>query len=110
MRRFTIAITIAAGAAFACLTVPAAAAEHVISQKDGAFSVSNLNVKPGDEVAFRNDDKVFHNVFSLSKLLPFDLGAYGPGQSKKVKVEQAGKILVECAIHPNMSMVIDVSK
>ena len=108
MRKFIL--TSLAAAALALPGVPALAAEHIVSQKDGAFSVSNLKAKSGDEVVFKNDDKVFHNVFSLSKILPFDLGAYGAGQSKKVKVDQPGKILVECAIHPNMSMVIDVSK
>jgi plastocyanin len=108
MRKFVI--TTIAAAAIAALAGPAAAAEHTVTQKDGAFSVSTLKAKPGDEVIFKNDDKVFHNVFSLSKILPFDLGAYGSGQSKKVKLDQPGKILVECAIHPNMSMVIDVSK
>jgi plastocyanin len=108
MRKFILA-TIAAAAAGA-LAAPAFAAEHLVTQKDGAFSVSTLSAKSGDEVVFKNDDKVFHNVFSLSKILAFDLGAYGSGQSRKVKLDQPGKILVECAIHPNMSMVIDVSK
>lgn len=109
MRKFIIITTIAAATLIA-MAAPAGAAEHVVSQKDGAFSVGSLSAKPGDEVVFRNDDKVFHNVFSLSKALPFDLGAYGQGQARKVKVDQPGKILVECAIHPHMSMTIDVSK
>jgi plastocyanin len=109
MRYFIITTAITAAALIA-MAAPAGAAEHVVSQKDGAFSVSTLKVKSGDEVVFKNDDKVFHNVFSFSKILPFDLGAYGQGQSKKVKVDQPGKVLVECAIHPNMSMTIDVSK
>jgi plastocyanin len=108
MRPF-IASAIAA-AAIAAFAGPTAAAEHIVDQKDGAFSVGTLPVKSGDEVVFRNSDKVFHNVFSLSKILPFDLGAFGNGQSRKVKVDQPGKILVECAIHPNMTMVLDVSK
>lgn len=108
MRKFVL--TILGTAACVALAGPAAGAEHLVTQKDGAFSVSTLQVKSGDEVTFRNEDKVFHNVFSLSKILPFDLGAYGTGQSRKVKLDQPGKILVECAIHPNMTMVIDVSK
>ena len=107
--RILPALALRAAAMFA-LCAPAFAAEHIVDQKDGAFSVSTLKVKSGDEVVFRNSDKVFHNVFSLSKILPFDLGAYGTGQSKKVKVDQPGQIQVECAIHPNMTMVIDVSK
>jgi plastocyanin len=108
MRKFILTAAIAAAAI--ALAGQAVAAEHTVAQKDGAFSVSSLQAKSGDEVTFKNEDKVFHNVFSLSKILPFDLGAYGSGQSKKVKVDQPGKILVECAIHPNMTMVIDVSK
>jgi plastocyanin len=108
MRKF-IVITLAT-AAFIAIAGTAAAADHVVSQKDGAFSVGTLQAKSGDEVTFKNEDKVFHNVFSLSKILPFDLGAYGPGQAKKVKLDQPGKIQVECAIHPNMTMVIDVSR
>ena len=103
-------LTSAAAAAFITMAGPAAATDHVVSQKDGAFSVGTLQVKSGDQVIFKNEDKVFHNVFSLSKILPFDLGAYGAGQSRKVKVDQPGKIMVECAIHPNMTMVIDVAK
>jgi plastocyanin len=109
MRNFVI-ITIVTAAALIAMAAPAGAAEHVVTQKDGAFSVSTLKAKSGDEVVFKNDDKVFHNVFSFSKILPFDLGAYGQGQSRKVKVADPGKILVECAIHPNMSMTIDVSR
>jgi plastocyanin len=108
MRKF-IPVTCAAAALIAAAG-PVAAAEHIVDQKDGAFSVSTLQVKSGDEVVFKNSDKVFHNAFSLSKILPFDLGAFGTGQSRKVKVDQPGKILVECAIHPSMTMVIDVSK
>lgn len=108
MRKFIL--TSIATAAFALVAGPATGAEHTVTQKDGTFSVGTLQAKSGDEVIFKNEDKVFHNVFSLSKILPFDLGAYGSGQSRKLKVDQPGKVLVECAIHPNMTMVIDVSK
>ena len=108
MRKFIF--TTLGAAALIVLAGPAAGAEHVVIQKDGAFSVGTLQAKSGDEVIFKNEDKVFHNVFSLSKILPFDLGAYGAGQSRKLKVEQPGKIVVECAIHPSMTMVIDVAK
>ena len=99
-------ICIAAGA-FAAV---AGAAEYVVGQKNKSFSVSTVQAKVGDEVLFRNDEAVFHNIFSLTSGLSFDLGAYGPGNSKKVTLEQAGKIEVECAIHPRMKMVIEVSR
>ena len=40
--------------------------------------------------------------------LPFDLGTYGSGQMKTVTFNKAGKFEIECAIHPDMRMVINV--
>ena len=99
---FIIAALLAAG------TGQAGAADHVIGQKNKAFTVASVEAKVGDDVVFVNDDGVFHNIFSLSEAQSFNLGAYGPGVSKKMKLEKAGKIEVECAIHPRMKMVIDV--
>ncbi len=88
----------------------AAAEQHVVGQKNKSFTVGTLAAKVGDEVLFRNDDAIFHNIFSLTEGQSFDLGAYGPGISKKVKLEKPGRIEVECAIHPRMKMVIDVAR
>lgn len=107
MRTFVLLGT---AATFALFTAAAGAADHVISQKNGTFNITNLKAKVGDEVSFRNDDTVFHNIFSLSSVQSFDLGSYAPGAAKKVKVDKAGKIDVECAIHPGMTMVIDVAR
>jgi plastocyanin len=42
------------------------AAEHVVTQKNKAFSVKKLAVKVGDTIKFVNEDSFAHNVFSLS--------------------------------------------
>jgi len=81
-----------------------------VSQKDKSFSVDQLSVKIGDTVKFTNDDPFFHNVFSLSPTLTFDLGSYPQGESRTVKFEEAGEVHVECAIHPSMRMVIEVEE
>ena len=101
-------LLLAAVVSIVCCT--ANAAEHVIGQKPSGFSVVTLKAKVGDAVVFKNDDVVFHNVFSLSDAQSFDLGAYGPGVAKKVMMEKTGKIDVECAVHPGRTMVIDVSR
>ena len=85
------------------------AGEHVVSQKDKAFSIKTLDIKVGDKVAFRNDDTFSHNIFSLTDAMPFDLGTYGGGQMKTVAFAKAGKFEIECAIHPDMRMVINVA-
>ena len=85
-----------------------AAQEHTVSQKGKAFSVANLNVKVGDKVAFKNEDSFAHNVFSLTDAMPFDLGTYPQGQSKSVTFSKAGQYEIECAIHPEMKLMINV--
>lgn len=86
------------------------AADKEVNQKDNTFSVKTLRVKLGESVSFRNDDPHFHNVFSLSDVQSFDLGSYPKGQSRKVTFTKEGQVDVECAIHPNMKMTVEVTK
>jgi len=82
--------------------------EHVVNQKNKAFSVKKLTIKVGDSVKFVNDDNFAHNVFSLSAAKSFDLGSYGNGGSKSITFDKPGKVEVECAVHPDMRMDIEV--
>jgi len=86
------------------------ATEYVVAQSGKAFSVKKLAIKVGDTVKFINQDTMVHNVFSLSDAKSFDLGAYGPGASKSVVFDKPGTVEVECAIHPDMKMTIEVTK
>jgi plastocyanin len=95
-------------ALFAAL--PAQAAEHVVSQRGKAFSLKKLVVRAGDSVKFVNDDPFNHNVFSLSDIKSFDLGSYGRGLAKSVLMDKTGAVEVECAVHPDMKLVIEVKK
>ena len=90
------------------LNTAAIAAEHEVGQKNKQFTKKELTINVGDTVNFPNHDPFFHNVFSLSEVKTFDLGSYPKGESKKLVFESAGKIDVECAIHPNMQMTITV--
>lgn len=94
----------------AALALPAQAGqEHVVSQKNKSFSVKKLTVKVGDSVKFVNDDNFAHNVFSLSPAKSFDLGSFGNGGFKSVVFDKPGKIEVECAVHPDMRLDIEVT-
>lgn len=92
------------------LSASAFAADFTVAQKGNQFSTNKLTVKAGDTVEFRNDDPHFHNVFSLSDPKSFDLGSYPQGQSRKVVFDKEGTVEVECAIHPQMKMTIEVHK
>lgn len=86
------------------------AADHLVSQSNKAFSVKALTAKVGDQVSFRNDDPFVHNIFSLSDTQSFDLGTFGKGESRTLKLESEGAVEVECAVHPEMKLVIEVKK
>ena len=86
------------------------AADHVVDQKNKEFSAKQLNIKVGDSVKFQNSDSVAHNLFSLSDAKTFDVGTFTTGQARDVKFDKAGKVEVECAIHPTMKMTVEVDK
>jgi plastocyanin len=79
-----------------------------IRQKDLAFDPLLTAVPKGTTIDFPNDDKVFHNVFSLSRPARFDLGLYKQGDSKSVTFSRPGVVDVYCNIHPEMVAKIKV--
>lgn len=92
------------------LTTQVQAATLTVFQKDKQFVPTTLKIKVGDSVNFTNEDPFYHNVFSLSDTKNFDLGSFPKGQYKTVVFDKAGKVNVECAIHPDMHLVIEVTK
>ena len=86
----------------------AQAGRKEIHQKNLAFTPGLMVIVKGTTVEFPNDDKVFHNVFSVSKAARFDLGLYKSGESKSVTFREAGVVDVYCNIHPQMVTKIKV--
>jgi plastocyanin len=81
----------------------------VLDQRNGRFDPEIVIVPVGSSIDFPNFDPIFHNVFSLSKTQPFDLGFYPKGQSRSVKFNHAGIVQVYCHIHANMYAAIIVT-
>ena len=65
-----------------------------------------MAVPIGSSVEFPNEDPIFHNVFSLSRPGPFDLGLYRDGASKTKTFTAPATYHVFCNIHPQMSAFI----
>jgi plastocyanin len=103
-------IRTAVAALVVALSAPAHADDHAVGQLKKAFTVPVVKAKVGDTVTFKNDDEFAHNVFSLSSIQEFDLGSYKKGEVRSVKLTAPGTIEVECAIHPEMKMKIEVGK
>jgi plastocyanin len=76
--------------------------KRTFSQRNRAFMPRVMPVVRGAVVEFPNDDTIFHNVFSLSRTLPFDLDIYPPGETKELVFPTTGWVKVYCNIHPNM--------
>jgi plastocyanin len=79
---------------------------HSIHQRNKQFEPRQLVVLKGSTIEFPNDDRIDHNVFSLSRALRFDLGMYRSGVSRKIIAKRAGVVDVFCNIHAEMSAKI----
>ena len=75
-------------------------------QKDKRFSPHVIAVRVGSEIDFPNRDPFFHDVFSIYRGKPFDLGLYESGTSRKVRFSQIGVSYIFCNIHPEMSAAV----
>ena len=85
---------------------PVQPGHFALTQKNKAFVPHVLAVPAGSTVSFPNDDLIFHNVFSLSRPAPFDLGLYRNGEAKTRTFTAAATYRVFCNIHPQMAAVI----
>jgi plastocyanin len=81
---------------------PAPAKGKVISQRNKTFIPHVLAIPVGSKVDFRNEDAIFHNVFSLSKPNDFDTGLYRQGASYSEVFKKAGPVQILCNIHSSM--------
>jgi plastocyanin len=90
--------------------LPASAEEHLIRQEDRAFSQSQISLKAGDSIVFKNDDQVTHNVFSVSPGMEFDIRRQAPGNSSTVVFKKPGVAEVRCSIHPKMKLIVTVTQ
>lgn len=80
-----------------------------ISQRGAQFRPDFLVVSVGQTVDMPNDDRIAHNVFSLSPAKKFDLGHYPQGELRSVRFDKPGVVELFCNIHENMQAVIVVA-
>ena len=82
---------------------PPRRAPATLDQRGEQFAPRLLPVVAGQEVAFPNRDRIYHNVFSVSPVKSFDLGQYKSSDPpRRERFERAGLVPVYCNIHPHM--------
>jgi plastocyanin len=89
-------------------TPPVPKDHAVVRQREKQFVPPLTVVVKGTTVDFPNEDKIFHNVFSVSRPARFDLGLYKSGTAKSVEMKRAGTVDVYCNIHPDMIAKVKV--
>jgi plastocyanin len=81
-------------------------AKFVMDQRNLEFVPHVLPILVGATVDFPNNDKVDHNVFSMSRTKKFNLGSYTAGESKSVVFDKPGIVEVRCDVHAEMAAYI----
>ncbi len=84
--------------------------EFILDQNNLTFLPHVLVIPKGSTVSFPNNDKVDHNVFSLSRTKKFNFGSYKPGVSHKVVFDKPGIVELRCDLHAEMISYILVMK
>lgn len=80
----------------------------VLDQRNNKFSPTVLAIVVGTKVAFPNNDKSWHNVYSKGGAKDFDLGLYAPGKSRDMTFDKPGVARILCNVHPQMEAFIVV--
>ena len=82
----------------------------VVTQNNRQFTPTELTVKVGQTVIFRNEDNIPHHVVSHTPQFMFDLDLQQPGTENSVTFTKPGKIIVGCDLHPRMEVAVTVQE
>jgi plastocyanin len=85
-----------------------ASTNPVMTQREKTFLPHVLAVPLGATVQFRNDDRIYHNVFSIAKPNDFDAGIRATGVTYTRTFTSPGVVEILCNIHSTMSAYVFV--
>ena len=84
----------------------APAQNQIITQRDKTFLPHVLAVPIGTTVQFRNDDRIYHDVFSIAKPNEFDAGIRATGVTYTKTFTHPGVVELLCNIHSTMNAYV----
>jgi plastocyanin len=82
------------------------AQNQIITQRDKTFLPHVLAVPIGTTVQFRNDDRIYHDVFSIAKPNEFDAGIRATGATYTKTFTHPGVVELLCNIHSTMNAYV----
>lgn len=78
---------------------PAPVSGSQIIQSDEQYAPFVSAVTVGSSVAFPNEDRIQHHLYSVSKAKRFEKPLYAPGATESVVFDQPGVVALGCNIH-----------
>ncbi len=81
----------------------------VIDQRDKEFIPTMTALTVGSAVAFPNNDRIRHQVYSFSEAKSFEIPLYAGAPAAPVTFEQSGVVTLGCNIHDWMQAYVFVS-
>ncbi len=84
------------------------APNQVVTQREKTFLPHVLAIPVGTSVQFRNDDRIYHNVFSIAKPNDFDAGIRATGATYVKTFSHPGVVQLLCNIHATMNAYVVV--
>jgi plastocyanin len=85
---------------------PSPAQNQIITQRDKTFLPHVLAVPIGTTVQFRNEDRIYHDVFSIAKPNEFDAGIRATGATYTKTFTHPGVVELFCNIHSTMNAYV----
>ncbi|HXU60106.1 MAG TPA: hypothetical protein VN962_00295 [Polyangia bacterium] len=85
---------------------PTPAQNQIITQREKTFLPHVLAIPVGTSVQFRNDDRIYHNVFSIAKPNDFDAGIRATGATYVKTFSHPGVVQLLCNIHATMNAYV----
>ena len=91
------------------LRAPSGPNTVTLNQENYQFSSFLVIIPVGSSVLFPNRDRDYHNIYSLSRTKPFDLGRYKQSEAPApIVFEKPGFVSLHCEIHDHMKSNIIV--
>jgi|JI10StandDraft_1071094.scaffolds.fasta_scaffold1240388_2 plastocyanin len=87
----------------------ASAAERTVTMSGSIYGPEKLAARVGDVLVFDNDDDMTHAVFVPTVGHAVDLGTQKGGEKRSLVLRRAGRFEVECVLHEDMKMVVEVA-
>jgi plastocyanin len=81
---------------------------RVVDEKNKAFSVASLLLRPGERVTLTNNDDTTHHVFIPGKRDELSLKRQDPGESVSIQFNERGAYEVRCNFHAKMKLMVFV--